>query len=209
MIHTDHLTFQYKKTENKFSFPNITLKERENLLILGKSGIGKTTLLHLLAGLLKPTTGTVRIDQVDIHTFTPSALDKFRGETIGMVFQKKHAVQSLNVLENLQARLFFSKKKDKNKAIERVLKQLDLFDYKHHKVTELSEGQLQRLGIASAVIHQPKVIFADEPTSSLDDENCKIVMKLLIEQAEKTNANLIVITHDSRIKPFFHNTISL
>ena len=79
MIHADHLTFQYKKTENRFSFPNITLKQRENLLILGKSGIGKTTLLHLLAGLLKPTNGTVIIDQVDINKLTTSALDKFRG----------------------------------------------------------------------------------------------------------------------------------
>ncbi|MDO6737429.1 ABC transporter ATP-binding protein [Wenyingzhuangia sp. 2_MG-2023] len=209
MIHTEHLTFQYKKKENVFSFPNITLNQQENLLVLGKSGIGKTTLLHLLAGLLKPTNGTVMIDHVVINKLVTKQLDKFRGENIGLVFQKKHAIQSLNVLENLQARLYFSKKKIENTAIETVLKQLDLNEFKHNKVNKLSEGQLQRLSIASAVIHQPKVILADEPTSSLDDENCKIVMKLLIEQAQKTKANLIVITHDSRIKPFFQNTITL
>ncbi|WP_159020321.1 ATP-binding cassette domain-containing protein [Algibacter sp. L3A6] len=209
MIHTKHLTFQYKKTENSFSFPNITLNKQENLLILGKSGIGKTTLLHLLSGLLKPATGKLIIDHVDIINLNSRQLDKFRGKNVGLVFQKKHAIQSLNVIENLQARLLFSKKKDKNIIIDDLLKQLDLLNFKYSKVNELSDGQLQRLGIASAVIHQPKIILADEPTSSLDDENCTIVMKLLREQAERTDANLIVITHDSRIKPFFQNTIAL
>ena len=77
------------------------------------------------------------------------------------------------------------------------------------KIYELSEGQLQRLGIALSVIHKPKVILADEPTSSLDDDNCKIVMELLIKQAKQTNANLIVITHDHRIQSFFQNSITL
>lgn len=209
MIHTDNLTFQYNKKENVFSFPNMALKKQENVLILGKSGIGKTTLLHLLAGLLKPTNGKITIDNVSICELSTNQLDKFRGETIGLVFQKKHAIQSLSVLENLQARLFFSKKKVENSVIEELLKELDLYEFKHSKVNELSEGQLQRLGIASAVIHQPKVILADEPTSSLDDENCKIVIELLIKQAQKTNANLIVITHDFRIKSFFQNSITL
>lgn len=209
MIHTDNLHFQYKKKENSFKFPDIALSKQEHLLILGKSGIGKTTLLHLLAGILKPTNGTVTIDAVAISELSNTQLDKFRGETIGLVFQKKHAIASLSVLENLQARLFFSKKTTKSKAIEKVLKQLELYDFKHHKINELSEGQLQRLGIACAVIHQPKVLLADEPTSSLDDENCKLVMELLLNQAQSTNANLIVITHDSRIKSFFPNFITL
>ncbi len=140
---------------------------------------------------------------------TNNQLDQFRGQAVGLVFQKKHAIQSLSVLENLQARLFFSKKNVATSAVETLLKQLGLYEFKDTRVNELSEGQLQRLSIASAVIHQPKVILADEPTSSLDDENCKIVIELLIEQAQKNNANLIVITHDFRIKPFFQNAITL
>ncbi len=209
MIHTDNLTFQYNKKGNSFSFPDITLNKQEHLLILGKSGIGKTTLLHLLAGILKPNSGKVTIDNVTLNTLKNNQLDKFRGEAIGLVFQKKHAIGSLSVLENLQARLFFSKKKTNNTAIDGVLKELGLYDFKHHKINELSEGQLQRLGIACAVIHQPKVLLADEPTSSLDDENCKLVMELLLKQAQSTNANLIVITHDFRIKSFFQNFITL
>jgi len=209
MVQTDNLTFQYKKSEHIFSFPNITLEKRENLLVLGKSGIGKTTLLHLLAGILKPISGKICIDNVDLNSLQDNQLDKFRGKNIGLVFQKKHAIQSLNVVENLQARLFFSRKPIDNKAIDTLLKQLELSDLKKNKINTLSEGQLQRLGIALSVIHNPQVILADEPTSSLDDENCKVVIELLKKQAVQTHANLIVITHDHRIKSYFQNSIIL
>lgn len=209
MIKTENLTFHYKQGQSTFDFPDIVLKEQENLLILGKSGIGKTTLLHLLAGLLKPSTGGVFIDGVDIQALSSGKLDLFRGQNMGLVFQKNHAVQSLSVLENLRARLFFSKKTIKNTVIEELLSELGLSEYKNQRVQELSEGQLQRLGIALAVIHNPKVILADEPTSSLDDENCKVVIELLKKQAKRNNAHLIVITHDNRIKSFFQNSITL
>ena len=90
-----------------------------------------------------------------------------------------------------------------------LLEQLDILEYKNKKIRELSEGQLQRLGIAMAMVHHPEVILADEPTSSLDDDNCKKVMQLLIEQAAINKANLIVITHDQRIKPLFENKLEL
>jgi putative ABC transport system ATP-binding protein len=179
------------------------------LLILGKSGIGKTTLLHLLAGLLKPVGGNVCIDDVNISALSARKLDTFRGQNIGLVFQKNHAVQSLSVYENLQARLFFSKEKVQKTAIDDLLKELGLIEFKNRKVNELSQGQLQRLGIALAVIHNPKIILADEPTSSLDDENCGIVIELLKRQAAQFNANLIVITHDHRVTSSFSNTITL
>jgi len=209
MVQTDNLTFHYKKKEHVFQFPDITLQEQENLLILGKSGIGKTTLLHLLAGLLKPASGSVVIDDIPINSLSHSQLDKFRGQNIGLVFQKSHAVRSLNVYDNLQARLFFGRKPTNKNAIDALLKQLDLYENKKSKVNELSEGQLQRLGIAIAVVHHPQVILADEPTSNLDDENCSAVMQLLQQQAEKNKANLVVITHDIRIKSAFKNVITL
>lgn len=209
MIKTENLTFHYKQEEQTFSFPDITVKKQDDLIIVGKSGIGKTTLLHLLAGLLKPVGGDIFIDETAINSLSASKLDAFRGQNIGLVFQKNHAVQSLSVFENLQARLFFSKKTINNTAIDELLNDLGLDEHKNRKIKELSEGQLQRLGIALAVIHNPKVILADEPTSSLDDENCKIVIELLKNQAKKNNANLIVITHDQRIKPFFQNSITL
>ena len=209
MIQTENLTYQYKKVTAIFSFPNITLEKGENLLILGASGIGKTTLLHLLAGLLKPVTGKIYINEVALNSLKNNKLDTFRGENIGLVFQKKHAIQSLNVFDNLKARLLFSNALVTDKKIEIVLAQLGLSELKRNKVSELSEGQLQRLGIALSVIHNPQVILADEPTSSLDDKNCKIVIKLLKNQAKQTNANLIVITHDHRIQACFQNSTTL
>lgn len=209
MIQTDNLTFQYKKGEQTFCFPNISLKEQENLLILGKSGIGKTTLLHLLAGLLTPVSGVVTINNVATTSLSNSELDKFRGQNIGLVFQKNYAVRSLSVFENLQARLFFSKKEVNNSRINELLHQLNIRDCRNSKVNQISEGQLQRLNIALSVIHQPKLILADEPTSSLDDANCKTVIELLVQQARQTNANLIVITHDQRIQAFFQNLMTL
>lgn len=209
MLKTHHLTFQYSKNKTVFKFPNISLQENEHLLILGKSGIGKTTFLHLLSGLLTPLDGNVAINETDLTTLSHNQLDQFRGQHIGMVFQKKHAVQSLSVLDNLKARLFFAKKNRDEKAIDTLLETLDLIPHKNKKTNQLSEGQLQRLGIALAVVHQPKVILADEPTSSLDDENCYNVMQLLLEQAEQNKANLVVITHDQRIKSFFSNSIAL
>lgn len=209
MIKIEKLTFQYKKRNPFFKFPDITLNKGENLLILGKSGIGKTTLLHLLAGLLKPDTGKIRIDGVDIHSISHSALDKFRGKHIGLVFQKKHAIQSLSVLENLKSRLFFTGKSININSINELLEQLNIGDCKNSSINTLSEGQLQRLGIAMAVVHNPQIILADEPTASLDDENCNIVIELLLKQAKRTGANLIVITHDHRIKSLFSNTITL
>lgn len=209
MIQTENLTFQYKNNKHIFCFPDINLKERENLLVLGKSGIGKTTFLHLLAGLLTAKNGKVIIKSTTLKNLSNNELDRFRGENIGLVFQKNYAVQSLNVFENLQARLFFCKKKTSITEIENVLNQLNISECKSKKINELSVGQLQRLNIALSVIHKPKVILADEPTSSLDDENCKKVIELLIKQAKQTNTNLIVITHDQRIKPYFQNSITL
>lgn len=209
MIKTENLAFRYKQEQRSFSFPDIALAEKEHLLILGKSGMGKTTLLHLLAGLLSPNSGQVSIDDINLQGLSASKLDKFRGKHIGLVFQNNHAVRSLSVLENIQARLFFSKTKVTKTKIEELLQELGLLEYKNRKVNELSEGQLQRLGIALAVVHNPKVILADEPTSSLDDENCSVVIELLKKQAEKNNAHLIVITHDHRIKSFFQNSLVL
>ncbi len=209
MISTSKLTFQYARENEGFKFPDLHLEPEEHLLILGQSGVGKTTLLHLLAGLLRPQSGKVLINEQDLTNFSAAQLDRFRGEHIGLVFQKNHAIQSLTVSENLEARLFFSKKPIDKNRISNLLNELDLIDSKDKKVRQLSVGQLQRLAIALAVIHKPTVIFADEPTSSLDDDNCKRVIELLKTQAAITKANLIVITHDTRVKSHFNNSLSV
>ncbi|SHJ84943.1 ABC transporter ATP-binding protein [Pseudozobellia thermophila] len=209
MVEIRNLSFQYASHTPVLRFPDIHLKEKERLLILGRSGVGKTTLLHLMAGLLTPKEGLVKIGDVDINTLSDRALDRFRGRHIGMVFQNNHALRSLTVLENIKARLFFSGKSMVDKDIETLLGQLQIGDCKNQKINELSVGQLQRLGIAMAFVHRPRLLLADEPTSSLDDLNCATVLQLLKQQAEKNKANLVVITHDKRIKSAFKNVITL
>ena len=206
MLKTVDVSFSYTK-ESSFSFPNIELNDDQSLLILGKSGIGKTTLLHLLAGILSPDKGSIIINEKDITKINTKKLDAFRGQNIGLIFQNTIAISSLTVYENLQARLYFSGITDQKEAVENILNQLDLVSVKNQKPNTLSTGQLQRLGIALGVIHKPNIILADEPTSSLDDENSELVINLLKTQAKKSNANLIIITHDNRIKSSLSNTL--
>ena len=209
MVKTENLTFKYDKNQTVFEFPDIDLQKQENLLVLGKSGVGKTTFLHLLAGLLKPNSGNILFNENSLNELSSQKLDTFRGQNIGLVFQNNHAIRSLTVFENLKARLYFSKKPIDVKAIDDLLSELGLIELKNRKINELSEGQLQRLGIGMAVIHNPGLILADEPTSSLDDDNCAKVIELLLNQAKSNNANLIVITHDGRVKPYFQNSMTL
>jgi len=208
MLKTAGITFSYTK-ETYFNFPDISLSSSQSLLILGKSGIGKTTLLHLLAGILIPDNGTIVINDTNIASFGHKQLDAFRGKHIGLIFQNTTAISSLSVYENLQARLYFSGISNTKEAIDNILAQLDMVSVKHQKPSTLSTGQLQRLGIALGVIHKPDIILADEPTSSLDDDNCELVIDLLKSQANKSNANLVIITHDQRVKNSFANTMVL
>ena len=206
MIVIKSLEFSY---DNNFifKFPNINLKSTENLLILGNSGIGKSTLLHNLAGILHPKSGTINIFNNDISEFSDYEMDKFRGENIGIIFQKPHFVNSLTVGENLELAQFLGR--NKRGDIKLTLESLKILDKINKKPKELSHGEKQRVSIAIAIINSPKLILADEPTSSLDDSNCANVINILKEQALKYAAQLVVITHDSRLKKHFKKSLEL
>ena len=206
MIETKSLEFSYDNSF-VFKFPNIKLKSNENLLVLGNSGIGKSTLLHNLAGILRPKSGSIKIFDQDISKLSELELDKFRGQNIGIIFQRSHFVNSLTVGENLELAQFLGRNKKGN--IKETLNNLKILDKINKKPKELSQGERQRASIALAIINSPKLILADEPTSSLDDTNCLNVIKILKEQALKYQAQLIVITHDSRLKKHFKKSISL
>ena len=206
MIETKSLEFSYDNSF-VFKFPNIKLKSNENLLVLGNSGIGKSTLLHNLAGILRPKSGSIKIFDQDISKLSELELDNFRGQNIGIIFQRSHFVNSLTVGENLELAQFLGRNKKGN--IKETLDNLKILDKINKKPKELSQGERQRASIALAIINSPKLILADEPTSSLDDTNCSNVIKILKEQALKYQAQLIVITHDSRLKKHFKKSISL
>ena len=207
MIKTKGVEFNYDN-QVFFKFQDINLKSSENLLIIGSSGIGKTTLLHLLAGLLESSSGSIKLFEKELSDLSSYQLDRFRKNNIGIVFQRPHFVNSLTVKENLQLAQYIANKKDNNR-IENILKNLNILDKSDKKTNQLSQGEKQRASIALAIVNSPKLILADEPTSSLDDINCDNVIKLLKKQATDFGAQLIVITHDSRLKKHFKNSIEL
>lgn len=208
MIKTTQIDYKYPDGAS-FTFPEVHCAQEEILLIIGNSGVGKSTLLHLLCGLMKPNQGDIYIGDTNIAQLNGSQLDKFRGKNIGIVFQKNHFIESLDCMENLLlAQELAGLNRDKSKC-ENLLNRLNIGQHKNSKIKNLSEGEKQRLSIARALINDPKVIFADEPTASLDDNNCETVLQLLKEQATQAQAALIIVTHDSRLKNHIDNQINL
>ena len=208
MFRTKSLKFAYND-QTSFNFPDIDLSSGENLLILGESGIGKTTLLHLMAGLLRPKSGSVELMQTNLSKLHTSKLDHFRGQHIGLIFQRPHFVQSLSLQQNLALVQYLAGKQQDSKRVKEVVSHLGIGHKLSEKPHRLSQGEQQRAAIAMAVVNHPQLVLADEPTSSLDDTNCMRVVTLLKEQASATGAQLIIITHDHRLKDQFQYTLAL
>ncbi len=208
MVKTEQLSFQYN-ADNRIAFPDINCQAGEHWLVLGPSGCGKTTLLHLLAGMRIPTKGSVHINGQNLKSMSSAQRDYFRGQNIGIVFQKPHFVKALNVEENLLLTQFLAKVKQDRTRIKNILEKLNLGHKLKSRPDELSQGEQQRVVIARALLNRPKVILADEPTSALDDKNCQYVLELLEERAKEENAALLIVTHDARLKQHFSNTIQL
>lgn len=208
LITTTALQFSYANGP-AFTFPDIDLKSGEHLLILGPSGVGKTTLLHLLAGLLPATGGSISISGTVLGSLKRKALDSFRGSHLGLIFQQYHFIKSLSVYENLKLRQGFSKKPILKERIGELADRLGFSENLDKKVMHLSQGQQQRLSIALGLIHKPDVVFADEPTSNLDDANCSKVIELLKEEADMCKSSLVIITHDQRVTAHFKNKLTL
>lgn len=208
MVKINGLTYNYS-SEVQLKFPDFSLSKGEQALILGQSGCGKTTLLHLLSGLLKPNSGAVDVENENISKMSGARLDNFRGANIGIVFQTPHFIEALTVKENLTLTQTLAGKSKNVGKVKTLLADLGVESKLNSKLNALSVGEKQRISIARALVNSPALILADEPTSALDDKNCDAVLRLVREQAKKHNSTLLIVTHDNRLKDQFDKRIEL
>ena len=198
------IIYKFKKKEI-FKKKKLNFAEGEHVLLHGKSGCGKTTLVNLMSGLLRPSSGTIFFENVDFSALSDCELDDLRSNNFGLIFQRLHLIGHLDVEQNLK----LASKVSNAKNILSLIKYLGLEDKKKQLAKDLSVGEAQRVAIARAVANNPKVIFADEPTSALDDHNTIKVMELLFDQTQKNKSTLLVASHDDRIKKYFSRVIKM
>lgn len=206
LIQTNNISINYGSLILKF--PEIKLNSGDQLLILGNSGSGKTSLLNILGGLISPNTGTVLLNEINLMSLSKNKVDNFRGKNIGFIFQSPHFIKSLTVNENLKLSQYLISEINQSR-INILLEKVGLLNLKDSNIQNLSEGEKQRISIIRALINQPSILLADEPTSALDDESCNNVIDILTNLSIENSATLIIVTHDKRLKEKFSNQIDL
>lgn len=177
---------------------DLSITQGERVAIMGVSGSGKSTLMHLLGGLDKPTSGEVILDGVNIQSISASKLAELRNKALGFIYQSHHLLSEFTVLENTAMPLLIgttSVKEAKNRATA-LLERVGLGHRIEHKPAELSGGERQRAAIARALINNPKVVLADEPTGNLDSKTADAVYQLMLELNKELNISFLVVTHD-------------
>lgn len=207
VIKVEDLYKIYRVGESKVRALNgvsFTIEKGEFCAIVGTSGSGKSTLLNMLAGLEKPTKGEIVIAGEHMETKNENQLVKFRREHIGFIFQSFNLLPAMNALENVAMPLTFQgmPKEKRLKMAEEVLELVGLSKHKKHKPTQMSGGQQQRVGIARALVVQPEIIFADEPTGNLDSKTSAEVMALIKKIIREKNQTLVMVTHDDHLASF-------
>lgn len=186
-------------SQSLFSIRNLEIKQGEHLLIKGESGKGKTTLLHLIAGLFSPSQGLVKIGQTELTQLNDEEKSRFRKLHMGIVFQKLNLIDYLTPRENVE--LALDPNHDQKTLATASLKTVGLALSENKKTSFLSMGEQQRVAVARVLAKKPNIILADEPTSSLDEKNALQITQLLIDSAK--NKTLIMVSHDHRIEKFF------
>lgn len=180
---------------------NISIAEREIVSIVGKSGAGKTTLLQILGTLEKPSSGKVLYDEKNVFDLNENELADFRNKNVGFVFQFHHLLPEFTALENVCIPAFISKISQKI-AVEKaeyLLNQMGIADRLNHKPSELSGGEQQRVSVARALINDPKVILADEPSGNLDSKSAEKLHELFFKLRELNNQTFVIVTHNNKL----------
>jgi putative ABC transport system ATP-binding protein len=202
IVRVEHLSKQYGSGETAVKALddiNFTVEKGEFVAIIGPSGSGKSTLLHMLGGVDRPSSGRVLIDNTDIYDLNESQLAIFRRRQIGLVYQFYNLIPVLSVEENITLPLLLDGQKIDDKQLGDIVKTLDLENRLNHLPNQLSGGQQQRVSIGRALINNPAIMLADEPTGNLDSKNSSEIIELLKMFNKTFKQTLLVITHDERI----------
>jgi len=178
---------------------SLEVEKGEFLAIMGPSGSGKSTLLNILSTLMKPTSGEVKINNQDILNMNDNQIAKFRGEDMGFIFQNYNLIDSLTVYENIALPLMLQKERPAmtKKRVNEVATMLNIPEFLQKYPSELSGGQQQRVGAARALVHNPGLIFGDEPTGALDSENAREMMNYLTKINNEADISILMVTHDA------------
>lgn len=202
ILKCENLTKIYGNEGNKtIALDNVsfTVKKGQFVSIIGASGSGKSTLLHLLGGVDKPTSGSVLINNIDIHQLTEDELAEFRRKEIGIIYQFYNLLPIMNVKENIILPCQLDKRKIDEKELNDLIHVLGLEDRITHLPNQLSGGQQQRVAIGRALINHPALILADEPTGNLDSKSSEEIIELLKVSNKKYNQTILLVTHDEKI----------
>ena len=190
---------------------NLDIEEGEICCLQGPSGSGKSTILHLMAGLDRPSKGAITIGKTRIDTLTENQLAIFRQRYVGFIFQSYHLIPTLTALENVAMPLTLCgiPKSKRMKRAKELMEAVGLKDRMKHRPSEMSGGQQQRVSIARAFSNDPKVVFADEPTGNLDTANTYEMMNLMTAMAKESNQTLVIVTHDAEISGYASRIVKI
>ena len=213
MIEVKNVTKIYNK-KNAFTALdniNLTIPSNTSVAILGKSGSGKSTLMHVISGLDKPQKGQVLVDGEDILRLKPRATDRFRASKMAFIFQSFFVEGGESCYNNVSLSLETAgvPVRKRKKLIEQALQSVDLGDKIKSRAKDLSGGQKQRLAIARAIVGEPEILFADEPTGNLDSVTSKVIEDLLFNYQKKNRATLIIVTHDEELASRCNTVINI
>ena len=216
IVELNELRYRWKgQSSDVLRIPELTITKGEHVFLRGESGSGKTTLLNLLAGILSPTEGSIKLLENDLSQASSMAKDRFRADHMGVIFQQFNLLPYLSVTENVTLPCHFSARRRKQ-AGDIQASALALLDHlqlheglRKSLVTELSVGQQQRVAVARALIGQPEIIIADEPTSALDTSTRDRFIELLFNQAEAQQSTILFVSHDPHIADRFPRVIEL
>jgi putative ABC transport system ATP-binding protein len=213
-IEARNLSKEYRKGDQTIaplSGLDLEVRQSDFVALMGPSGSGKTTLLNLIAGVDSPTSGSLRIGEINLEKLTRDQLTSWRSQNVGYIFQLYHLLPVLSAYENVELPLLLRpmSKNERQERVKKVLEQVGLIDRQNHRPKELSGGQEQRVAIARALVGDPPLIVADEPTGDLDRESADGILKLLKSLSEEHGKTIVMVTHDPRAAESANSVLEL